>query len=145
MTVKEYTWAGNANSPSWPTIYVTKADYDALVAELAVAKDAQNIVTVIDERMGKGWTRDLAHSLFTNAAPVRTGSELETDCDHVCVHGVHVREKCAQCETLSESATFSKEAWDNLIPQQRRCDCQTYCIEAKLPVDRYCRKDREGK
>ena len=40
---------------------VAGSDYDRLERE---RKDASNIVTVIDERMGKGWTRDLAHALF---------------------------------------------------------------------------------
>lgn len=44
--------------------YVLRREYDALSARVAAAEDALNIVTIIDERLGKGWTRELAHALF---------------------------------------------------------------------------------
>lgn len=46
---------------------VAASDYAALEARCRDNQDAHNIVTLIDERMGKGWTRSLASALFPGA------------------------------------------------------------------------------
>lgn len=96
MTVKEYTWAGNANSPSWPTIYVTKADYETLAAELAVAQQTNR--EWLAANAPGGWIDNLRKGLTaeTNCEEVMPDAGNSTKPDHV-KPGVASGDNTPQC------------------------------------------------
>lgn len=72
----------------------------ALEARCRDNQDAHNIVTLIDERMGKGWTRSLASALFP-------GAPIAADKKYV-FGGPH---DTAAATTLTAPETFGEHGW----------------------------------